>query len=162
MNASLHKNLHTLFEAGTVLKACDSVVEMALGASFYFLSTATINRVILALTGDELTERPRDFIWSVLFHNFNGLSGGFQEFLAFIFVGHGILKLVLLAGMTKKKLWIYPLAVAAFLCFITYQIIEISFSFSVLLTIMTAYDTAFMFLIVHEYRYQKRILAVRS
>lgn len=156
------KNLHTFFEAGALLKACDSAIEMGLGLSFYFISTAAINRVIFALFGDELTEQPRDFIWNLLLHNFQGLSGGVQSLWAFLFVGHGILKLFLVGGMLKKKLWVYPVAAGAFLFFVLYQAYRIFLSPSVLLELLTAYDAAFTLLILHEYRYQRRALLTPS
>jgi uncharacterized membrane protein len=150
------ENLHRLFKAGTILKAIDSVIETALGVSFIFLSTATINAVIFAITGDELIEQPRDAIWNLFFHNFNGLTHDFQIVLAFLFIGHGILKLLLVAGMKAGRIWIYPVAAAVFAGFIGYQVYHITFSFSIILILMTLYDAAFTALIIHEYRYQKR------
>jgi len=156
------KNLHALFEAGVFLKTCDSVVETTLGLIFYFLSTPTVNRVIFALFGDELTEQPRDFLWNLLLHNFQGLSGSIQSLWAFLFVGHGILKLLLVAGMFKKKLWVYPIAAGVFLFFILYQIYHIFFSPSVILGLLTTYDIIFTLLILHEYRFQRRKLVSPS
>jgi uncharacterized membrane protein len=150
------QNLHTLFNAGIIIKAIDSIGEITLGILFTFLSAPTINHIILTLFSDELTEQPRDSIWNFLFHGWTGVSGGSQYFLAFLFLGHGAVKLLLVAGLVKDKLWVYPTAAIAFASFAAYQTYHIIISPSPLLSVLTILDVIFVALILIEYRYQKR------
>jgi len=160
MNLFSEKNLHTLFNAGIIIKAFDSIGEITLGLSFYFLSTPIINRIIIALFGDELTEQPRDAVWSFLLHNWSGISGNTQYVWAFIFLAHGITKIFLVIGLVKNKLWVFPIAAVAFGVFALYQTYEIIYFMpSLFLEILTVLDVLFIALIIHEYRYRKSRLA---
>ena len=149
------KTFHTIFEAGVLIKAIDSVAEMALGAFFYFLSPRLINNIIFSLSGDELTEKQRDPIWNFFFHHFASVTANTLNFWAFLLIGHGILKLLLVAGLLKNKLWIYPASAIAFSFFALYQAYTLIYAPSALLTVLTLFDVIFIALILHEYSYQK-------
>ncbi len=150
------EKLHRFFEAGVIVKAIDSIIEITLGILFFVLSSQTVNRVIFYIFGDELAEQPRDMIWNILLHNFNGLSAGSQQFWAIVFVAHGIAKIILLIGLVKRKLWIYLFSAVAFGAFVIYQTYHIIFyAPSIILALLTGIDAAFTVLIVFEYRYQR-------
>jgi uncharacterized membrane protein len=157
------EKLHKFFEAGVIVKGIDSVAEITLGILFFALSSGTVNKVISFIFGDELTEQPRDLIWQILLHNFNGLSASSQFFWAIIFVAHGIAKIILLVGLIKKRLWIYLFSVVVFSSFVIYQAYHIIFSSpSIVLGLLTVIDAAFTVLIVFEYRYQRSMKDPRS
>jgi uncharacterized membrane protein len=154
------EKLHAFFEVGVAIKAVDSIAEAALGILFLTLTSQTVNKIIFFIFGDELTEQPRDAIWNVLLHGFNGLSASMQSFLAIIFLAHGAVKILLVLGLVKKKLWVYPDATAAFGCFVAYQIYHIIYASSLILELLTALDVLFIWLIIQEYQYQKHILRI--
>ena len=149
------ERLHILFEASALLKGIAAVSEIILGILFITLSSQTVNKVIFFIFGDELTEQPRDPIWNFLLHGFNGVTADIQHFWAFLFIAHGIVVMFLITGLIKKKFWIYPIAAIIFSCLLIYQIIHIIFAPSLLLTVLSAFDTLFIWLIVQESRYQK-------
>jgi uncharacterized membrane protein len=150
------EKLHKFFEAGVIVKAIDSIGEITLGVLFFVLSSQTVNQIIFFIFGDELTEQPRDWIWNILLHNFNGLSASSQQFWAIIFVAHGLAKIILLIGLIKKKLWIYLFSAFAFGSFVIYQTYHIIFyAPSIIIALLTAIDAIFTVLLVFEYRYQK-------
>jgi len=150
------KNLHTFFDAGIIIKLIDSIGEVILGILFLTVSADTMNRVTNAIFGDEITEQPLRAIWNFTLHSFAQISNNSQNFLAFIFISHGIVKLILIVGLAKDKLWVYPLAAVAFTGFGLYQIYQLTVAPSVIITILTILDALFVALIIHEYRYQKR------
>lgn len=152
MKLFTQKNLHTLFEWGVVIKGIDSIFEMALGVTLAVSGPAFLNTAIFRLFGDELTETPRDPIWNFLFHGWNGLTPGSQVFWAVIFLAHGIAKLLLVLGLWSKRLWVYPVAIVVFSCFVIYQVVHIAYYPSVLLGALTTFDMLFIFLIANEYR----------
>jgi uncharacterized membrane protein len=152
---TVRQRLHVLFEAGVLIKAIDSVAEISLGILFLILSPQAVNRIVFFLFGDELTEQPRDALWNFLLHNFSGISAGTQHFWAVIFLAHGLAKILLVAGLVKKRLWIYPLAAATFGCFVIYQAYHLIYAPSLLLEVLTSLDVLFVFLIVREYDYQR-------
>lgn len=152
------KRLHILFEAGAVIKAIASLTEITLGILFLTLSSATVNSIIFFITGDELTEVPRDPIWNFLFYGFNGLSTGAQHFWAFIFIAHGLVVMLLVIGLVKEKLSIYPFAAVLFGCLLAYQIFHIAYTHSLLLSLLSIFDALFIWLIIQEYQYQRRVV----
>jgi uncharacterized membrane protein len=152
------KAFHVIFEAGAIVKAIDSVFESAAGILLWFLDPQTVNRVIFFLSGDELTERQRDPLWKFFFRDFSGITANIQHFWAFLLVGHGILKLFLVGGLLKGKIWIYPVSGIAFACFALYQTYHLLYDPSAWLTILTLFDIAFIALIAHEYSYQRKKL----
>jgi uncharacterized membrane protein len=149
--------LHWFFEAGIVVKAVDSAIEIALGILFFLIAPGTIDRAIYFFMGDELTEQPRDFIWRTLLHQWIGVSPEAQALWASLFLWHGIVKVILVIGLSREKLWIFPFAGAAFGLFALYQMYQIALSFSLFLTLLTIVDIIFIFLIVREYQYQRRL-----
>lgn len=149
------KRLHLLFQAGALIKAIGSVVEIILGILFLSLSSQTVNGIIFFIFGDELTEQPRDPIWIFLLHGWDGVSTSVQHFWAGIFIAHGLAVMFLVIGLLIKKLWVYPTAVTIFCVLVIYQIYHISYVPSLILSLLTAFDILFIGLIVQEYRYQK-------
>jgi uncharacterized membrane protein len=151
------KTFHAIFRAGVLVKAIDSVAEMALGFLFYFLDPRTINKIIFFFSGDELTEQQRDPVWKFFFHGFTGITADVQYFLAFLLIAHGIMKLFLVVGLLKKKDWVYPVSGIAFACFVLYQTYRLTYDPSAWLAILTLFDVIFVALIFHEYSYQKSV-----
>lgn len=152
------KYFRALFNAGIFVKAIDSVGEITLGL-FLAFNPQAINNFVIGLFGDELMEQPRDGIWGFLLHGWNGFSVADQHLWAFIFLAHGITKVFLVIGLMNNKLWTYPVAAFAFASFALYQIYHIINSPSLVLELLTLLDIFFVFLIIHEYRYRKRIIA---
>ena len=68
-------------------------------------------------------------------------------------MSHGVIKLWLIIGLLRRKLWYYPLAIAVFGLFIVYQLYRYSFTNSVWLLVLSAVDAAVIALTWHEYRY---------
>lgn len=155
MKDSIKHGLHWLFEAGTLIKALDGIAEFALGLFFFFASAQAVNGLIFSLTGDELTEQPRDFFVQFLFHSWSGFSASTQEFWAIIFVGNGIIKLLLVLALFKEKYNAYPYIAAAFAALAAYQIYHIIGSPSLILSLITLFDILFILLVIQEYRYRR-------
>lgn len=149
-------NIRTLFDAGIIFKFIDGIGEIILGILFLFVNTDAMNRVAAAIFGDEIIEQPLRAIWGFVMQSFAQISNNSQVFLAFIFISHGIVNLILVVGLAKDKLWVYPLAAVIFTGFGLYQIYQITIAPSNILTILTILDAIFIALIIHEYRYEKR------
>ncbi len=162
------KDYHQLFEWGVWLKTVIAVGETLLGILLYLASTVTLNNIIYYFLGGELREVPRDLIWGILLRGFEGLSGptsqGFvgasaQSFWAFIFLAHGVVKLALLVGLLKNKLWAYPASAAVFTLLAIYQIYSLFFGPDLLLEFITVLDVIVIALILHEYGRKRRGLS---
>jgi uncharacterized membrane protein len=71
---------------------------------------------------------------------------------------HGALKLWLVLGLLREKLWYYPTAIAVFSLFIGYQLYRFSFTHSAFLLLITAIDLVVVALTWHEYNYLRSVL----
>lgn len=156
MQLLTEKNYHRFFEWGVIAKTIIAVGETVLGILLYVVSTATLNAMIYAVIGGELGEVPRDAIWSFFLRGFEGVSGGAQSFWAFIFLTHGAVKLFLLVGLLKKKLWAYPASAVVFALLAIYQIYTLTLGPDLLLELITLLDIIVIVLILHEYRHRRR------
>jgi uncharacterized membrane protein len=157
MKDSIQQKFHWLFEAGAVLKALDGTAEFVLGLFFFFASAQAVNGLIFSLTGDELTEQPRDWFIQLIFHSWSGFSASAQTFWAIIFVGNGIIKLLLVLALFKEKFNTYPYIAAAFALLAGYQIYHIIGSPSLILSLITIFDIIFIVLIIQEYHFRRVI-----
>jgi|SRR6185437_15227337 len=145
------KGLHDAFEIGVVLKGLDGIAEFVGGFLLLFISPGTIQNIFLFFARHEFTEDPRDFVANSLLHFVQGFSAQ-SLFYAWLFIIHGAVKIVLVAGLLKNKLWAYPSAAVAFSLFVLYQVYQMTFDYSPLLLIITIIDVFVIGLTVHEYK----------
>ena len=146
--------IHKVFVWGILLKAFDGVMEILGGIALLF--TGPLSQVATRLIQAELIEDPHDFLAVHLQHAlpwFLAQSGWFAPLYLF---SHGIIKIVLVAGLLRDKLWAYPTAIGVFTLFIVYQIYRYTFTHSVFLIALTVLDLAVIWLTWHEYRYFRK------
>jgi uncharacterized membrane protein len=65
-----------------------------------------------------------------------------QHFAAYYLLGHGVVKLWLIVGLLKMRLWYYPVAIVVFGLFAVYQLYRFSFTHSLSLVLITVLDLA--------------------
>ncbi len=159
MQVSEHR-IHQVFRFSVVLKGLHALTEIAIGVAFYFISTQTFLNWANALTRTELTEDPRDVVATHILHAAQAMTGATQSFYAFYLVSHGLIKVVLVIGLLKEKLMAYPLSLLALVAFIAYQLYRYSYTHSVGLLILTAFDLFVMVLVWHEWRLLRRHMSL--
>jgi len=81
-----------------------------------------------------------------------------QNFYAFYLLSHGVVKLFLVVGLLKGKLWSYPASLIVLGLFILYQLYRYSYTHGVGLIALTVFDIVVMALIWHEYGLVRRHL----
>jgi uncharacterized membrane protein len=94
----------------------------------------------------------------VLAQNFSVSS---QHFYAFYLLSHGVVKIFLVIGLLKNKLWSYPASLAVMSLFIVYQLYRFFYTRSLGLIVLTVFDLIVMILIWHEYRLLRRYSPVK-
>lgn len=150
------KNLHLAFEISLILKGIFAVLEVIGGIVAYFVTQQFLLRLVLAVTQEELTEDPHDLVAHFLTKSAQDFSVSSQHFTSYYLLSHGLIKLILIAGLLREKLWFYPLAISAFVLFILYQSFRFSVTHSIWLLMLTVLDIAVIWLTWHEYQYLKR------
>jgi uncharacterized membrane protein len=147
------KYLHLAFEVTLVLKAVFAVVETLAGIGTCFLTRQLLFRLVERITREELLEDPRDFIANYLLHSAQHFSVSTRNFTAVYLLAHGVIKLWLIIGLLRQRLWYYPVAMAIFGLFIVYQLYRFTLTHSIWLVLITAVDLLVIVLTWHEYRY---------
>lgn len=150
------QNIHLLFEMSLWFKGIFAVSEIISGIVAFFVTKQFLLQLTNWVTKDEFAEDPRDFIANYLLHSVQYLSISAQHFAALYLLGHGIIKLWLIAGLFRKKLWYYPTAMLVFGLFIPYQLYRYSFTHSAWLLLITLLDMVVIWLTWHEYKIMKK------
>ena len=153
----MHQNkIRTVFRLSLIVKGVLALSEVIVGILAYFVTQQFLVSVVSILTHDELREDPKDFISNYLIHTAKNLSPHSQHFAAFYLISHGIIKLWLVIGLIRKKLWYYPTSLVIFGLFIVYQLIRFTSTHSVWLLLITALDLVVIGLTAYEYSYLRK------
>ena len=150
------KRIHQIFQLSVLIKGAFAVIECAAGVTFALVSTSSIKNFVDMLTQEELIENPKDFIATHLLAAAQNFSVETKNFYAFYLFGHGIVKLLLVIGLLRNKLWSYPASLIILGLFIVYQLYRFSYTHGAGLIVLTVFDIFVMGLIWHEYRLMRR------
>jgi len=146
------RSIRLAFRVSLVLKAVFAVTEILAGVGAYFVTQQFLFKVMERITRRELLEDPRDFIANHLSQSAQHFSVSARNFTAYL-LSHGAIKLWLISGLLRERLWYYPLAMAIFGLFIVYQLYRFDLTHSLWLILITAVDVVVIGLTWHEYRY---------
>ncbi len=144
-----------------MLKGAHALLECAGGVLFALVGNATMAQWVNRMTQQELLEDPQDVIATHLAALAHGLSASTQGFYAFYLLSHGVLKLLLVAGLLLNRLWAYPVSICVFGLFIVYQLYRFSYTHASGLVALTILDVVVVVLIWHEYRLVRGTLTSR-
>ncbi|VVD62054.1 DUF2127 domain-containing protein [Pandoraea cepalis] len=156
------KRLHFIFEASLWIKALFALAEIVGGIVAYFIPRHFLLSIVLWVTGNEMAEDPHDVVAGFLLHTVQHLSVSSQKFAAAYLLAHGVIKLWLIIGLLRDKLWYFPVSMVAFALFVVYQLYRFTFTHSPWLLVLSALDIAIIALTWHEYRLSKKTLHARG
>ena len=143
--------LHAGFELAILLKGLHAVLEMVGGVLLWFVKPDTLSRWIQIITQNELAEDPKDAFANLLVRAGAHYTVGAQHFGVLYLLSHGLVKVVLVILLWRRKLWAYPLAVAVLVVFIAYQVYRWTSTHSTFLVFLTAFDALVIWLTLAEY-----------
>ena len=150
------RNIHRIFQISVALKGLHALIEVAGGVALYLVSTDTIAGLVKFATQEELIEDPNDYVATRLLAMAQHFSVDSKSFYAFYLLSHGVIKLLLVVGLLRNRLWSYPASILALGAFIAYQLYRYSYTQAVGLIVLTVFDFAVIALIWHEWRVRKR------
>jgi uncharacterized membrane protein len=147
------RRVHALFRVSLWLKGAFALAEILAGVAAFFVSKPFLLNFVLWITKSELNEDPHDFGANLMLHSVRHLSAGTQRFAGVYLLGHGAIKLWLIIGLLRERLWYFPTALALFALFIVYQLYRYAFTHSIWLLAVTTLDLIVIALTWHEWRY---------
>ena len=162
LDARMNERLiHRTFQVSVLLKGAHAVVECAAGIALALITTGTITGLANAITQEELIEDPNDFVATRLLSFAQNFSVESKHFYAFYLLSHGAVKLLLVIGLLRGKLWSYPASLIVLGMFILYQLYRFSYTHAAGLVVLTVFDIFMMGLIWHEYGLMRRHLPAK-
>lgn len=156
------RRIHQIFQVSVLLKGAHALVECVGGIFLYFVTTAEVATWVNRLTQEELVEDPKDFIANQLMAMAQHLSVGTKSFYAFYLLTHGLVKILLVAGLLTNRLWAYPASLVTLGLFIVYQAYRYSYTHSFGLIVLSIFDIFVILLIWHEWRILREHLAGKA
>jgi uncharacterized membrane protein len=145
-----------LFRITVMVKGLDGALEFAAGVALLAIKPEFILRTIAFMTQDELSEDPRDFVARQMQNFAEHFSVGTQHFATVYLLIHGVVKLLLVVALLTNRLHTYPWAMAVFGALIGYQLYRFTYTHSLMLIVLSAFDAAVIWLIWLEYRSKTR------
>jgi len=136
------------------LKGGVGAVQALGGALFLLASRDWIVRTAIYLTRPELTEDPSDPVALFLRHSAMNLGNGSQGFAGTYLMVHGLVKLLLVAGLLRGKVWSYPASLWVLGGFVAYQAYRWTITHSPWLIALTLLDLVVIALVWHEWRHR--------
>lgn len=155
------RRIHQIFEISVLLKGAHALIECIGGLILVIMSTNAITSMVNVFTQEELIEDPNDFVATHLLSLAQNFTVSTQHFYAFYLLSHGLIKVLLVIGLLRNKLWAYPVSLVVLGLFIVYQLYRFSYTHGLGLIVLTVFDVMVMGLIWHEYRLVRRHLTLR-
>ncbi len=149
--------LDTLFWITILLKALNSLGEVIVGVSLFFLKISTLQAWVSALAQPELVEDSQDLLANYLNHISQSFSLGGKNFLMIYLLMHGILKLVLIFAILRKKLWAYPAMIGLLGAFSLYSLYKFSHVGGLYLLVFAVFDALVCILTYSEYQRLRKV-----
>ncbi len=146
------KTIDKVFDIGILIKFFFGFFEVLAGILFAISGRLTVSNLIIALTQQEISEDPNDFIAHYLTNAANNFSEGSQIFAVAYLIFHGAVNVFLTVSLFKEKRQFYPYAIAGFGVFIFYQIYRYFHTHSLLLLFLTLFDVFIVLIIFLEYK----------
>lgn len=148
--------VHRIFAIGVIGKAIDGVLEVVGGVALLLVGHDRIGSWMRLLTQHELSEDPHDVIAGFLVRSLQHLSTDTKVFAAMFLLWHGIVKIGLVLGLLRRRLWAYPTAIGAFGLFLGYQLYRYGQTRSLWLLVLSVLDVFVIVITWLEYRRMRR------
>ncbi len=146
-----------LFLCSVWIKGLAGVIEAIGGVLVLFVTRDVLDSFLLHLTAPELADDPADWIMNYLRTAVQGYSDSTRHFASAYLIIHGLIKIFLVAGLLRGKLWAYPLSLWFLGAFIVYQCYRFMHTFSMWLVFLTVFDLVVVFLIWREYQRRQAV-----
>jgi uncharacterized membrane protein len=144
---------HGLFLLSVWSKGIAGLVETFGGIVLFCIPQARLNAFVIFLTAPELAEDPTDRNPSPA--RVHELGTDTKPFVSGYLIIHGVIKVLLVAGLLGRRLWSYSVSLWFLAAFVVYQLYRFLFTHSLWLIALNILDVIVAFLIWREYQVRK-------
>lgn len=154
------KGIHDAFIITLLAKGIFAFVQIILGTLLLFIGQTTA--IIEKILESELFDDPGDF-WASWAQTLLHPSYEAQVFGGLYLLSHGVVKIFLVVGLLRNRVWSYPASIGVFTLFIVYQLFRYFFkTHSPWLLALTVVDIVVIWLIYHEYKQVQKSLVEKE
>lgn len=151
-----------LFFIAILLKGIFGIIEVMIGIFVLAINRAIVADFLLYLVHGELTEDPADPFALYISELSRNLSVHTEIFVGIYFFAYGIIKIFLVAGLLKEKIWAYRTALILLSLFIFYMGYRFTYTHSLPLLLLIVIDATTVILIWRGYGLLKTRSADRA
>lgn len=141
-----------LFDVALVVKGIDGGLEMLGGLLVLLVPPAFIIRIAEFVTGGELATDPDDPVATTIRSLAHSFAVHTHYFITLYLVLHGLIKVLLVAGIFAGKRIAYPLFMLALVIFGAYEAYRGILRHELLLQVLAAFDVMLLILTAYEFR----------
>ncbi|HYW36067.1 MAG TPA: DUF2127 domain-containing protein [Balneolaceae bacterium] len=146
------KYIHDFFLLGIFVKAFDGIVEILTSIILFFPTQLSelIHWLLRSwiFNSNQFLATHKQVLLKIV-SNHDGL------FMIIYLLSHGVIKIVLVAGLLYRKLWAYPAAIVVFSAFVVYQMYRYLLAPSSFMVFLSILDLIVIGLTWHEYKFLK-------
>jgi len=143
---------HAFFLLGVWSKGIAGLLETIGGSLLVWIPQTGLISFVIFLTAPELMKNPGAHTVLFLQRSVEHLSTHNKLFAGTYLIVHGLIKVLLVAGLLSQRLWSYPLSLWFMAAFIIYQTYRFFVTGSVWMMALTIVDLIVALLIWREYR----------
>ena len=142
------KEVYQVFFWSILVKGAISLAELVVGTALLFIPSTLIISWALVI----LQYIPVATLQNSLMQEVATYTSGTVAFVAFYLLSRGLIKVFLIVGLLRNKLWAYPASLVVLAVLVVYQLYQLISSYSLILIAITVFDLFVMYFIWREWR----------
>lgn len=151
-NKKIDREIFETFEVLTFFKFLLATFELIAGTLLLLIGRNNLVNFVISIARRELIEDNRDFFANYIVNLAQNFSVKTEIFIAIYLIIHGVVKLILLYGIWKKKQIAYPLSILVFSIFLFYQINSYVATYSIWLLVLSVLEFIYIALLIYEFK----------
>lgn len=155
------KQIYQLFKWSILIKGAISVAEVIVGALVMFIPVSVIMWMADYVVANIFAGDTQNFFAAEILSNAEALAGIGTLIIGAYLIARGGIKLGLIIGLLKNKLWAYPWSLIVIGLLVVFQVYELFKTLHLGIIFVTIFDLIVLYLIWREWNIVKRHLADR-
>jgi uncharacterized membrane protein len=145
---------HKIFQVGILLKGINAAVELVCGTALLAIPTPALKHWLASLLNPIRDFNANSFLVAWGEHYIGRLSDVAQDFVAWYFLSHGVIKLMVVVCLLRGWIWAYPFSLVVFAGFMGFQTWEFfTGSHSWFYIFLDVFDAFVIWLALNEWRH---------
>lgn len=153
------KQIYQLFKWSILIKGAISVAEVIVGTLVMFIPVSVIMWMANYVVENIFAGNREGFLAAEIISNAEALAGMGTVLIGVYLIGRGGIKLGLIIGLLKNKLWAYPWSLVVIGVLVLFQVFELVKTLHLGIIFVTLFDLVVMYLIWREWNIVKRHMA---